>query len=67
MGKRRAPCCDNSEELKRGPWSDEESKRLKAFILKSGHHNWRSLPKLAGNFLVVNGNLNCFVPSKDPL
>ncbi|KAL0717085.1 hypothetical protein Bca4012_066407 [Brassica carinata] len=48
MGKRRAPCCDNSQELKRGPWSDEESERLKAFILKNGHHNWRSVPKLAG-------------------
>ncbi|KAF8045423.1 hypothetical protein N665_4961s0001 [Sinapis alba] len=48
MGKRRAPCCDNRQELKRGPWSDEESERLKAFILKNGHHSWRSLPKLAG-------------------
>ncbi|CAH8359870.1 unnamed protein product [Eruca vesicaria subsp. sativa] len=47
MGKRRAPCCDNSQ-VRRGPWSDEESERLKAFILKNGHHNWRSLPKLAG-------------------
>ncbi|ESQ48743.1 hypothetical protein EUTSA_v10021926mg [Eutrema salsugineum] len=47
MGKRRAPCCDNSQ-VKRGPWSDEESERLRAFILKNGHHNWRSLPKLAG-------------------
>ncbi|XP_013627950.1 PREDICTED: myb-related protein Myb4-like [Brassica oleracea var. oleracea] len=48
MGKRRTPCCDNSQVLKRGPWSDEESERLNAFILKHGHHNWRSLPKLAG-------------------
>lgn len=47
MGKKRAPCCDNSQ-VKRGPWSDEESERLRAFIAKNGHHNWRSLPKLAG-------------------
>ncbi|WZZ42383.1 hypothetical protein YC2023_038642 [Brassica napus] len=40
----------NSQVLKRGPWSDEESERLNAFILKHGHHNWRSLPKLAVEF-----------------
>ncbi|KAL0787783.1 hypothetical protein Bca101_004029 [Brassica carinata] len=51
MGKRRTPCCDNSQVLKRGPWSDEESERLNAFILKHGHHNWRSLPKLAASHL----------------
>ncbi|OAP04758.1 hypothetical protein AXX17_AT3G12880 [Arabidopsis thaliana] len=47
MGNRRAPCCDKSQ-VKRGPWSDEESERLRSFILKNGHQNWRSLPKLAG-------------------
>ncbi|XP_010465061.1 PREDICTED: myb-related protein Zm1-like [Camelina sativa] len=47
MGKRRAPCCDKSQ-VRRGPWSDEESERLRAFIEKNGHPNWRSLPKLAG-------------------
>ncbi|CAH8381530.1 unnamed protein product [Eruca vesicaria subsp. sativa] len=48
MEKRRSPCFDNSQVMKRGPWSDDESERLKAFILKNGHHNWKSLPKLAG-------------------
>ncbi|VVA97419.1 unnamed protein product [Arabis nemorensis] len=47
MVKKRAPCCDDSQ-VKRGPWSDEESEILRAFVLKNGHHNWRSLPKLAG-------------------
>ncbi|WZZ29412.1 hypothetical protein YC2023_012813 [Brassica napus] len=49
MGKGKAPCCDHSQILKRGPWSDEESEILKAFILKNGHRNWRSIPKLAGH------------------
>ena len=48
MGKGKAPCCDHSQVLKRGPWSDEESEILKAFILQNGHRNWRSIPKLAG-------------------
>ncbi|KAL0857678.1 hypothetical protein Bca101_062832 [Brassica carinata] len=48
MGKGKASCCDHSQVLKRGSWSDEESEILKAFILKNGHKNWRSLPKLAG-------------------
>lgn len=48
MGKGKAPCYDHSQVLKRGAWSDEESEILKAFILKNGHRNWRSLPRLAG-------------------
>ena len=69
MGKRRTPCCHNSQVLKRGPWSDEESERLKAFILKHGHHNWRSLPKLAGqsfikDFFCLMVNLIVFFPLK---
>ncbi|KAF8048230.1 hypothetical protein N665_2598s0002 [Sinapis alba] len=48
MGKGKSPCCDHSQVLKRGAWSDEESEILKAFIVKNGHKNWRSLPKLAG-------------------
>ncbi|CAN8259573.1 unnamed protein product [Cochlearia groenlandica] len=47
MVKKRAPCCDSSQ-VKRGPWSDEESEILTSFILQNGHQNWRSLPKLAG-------------------
>ncbi|ESQ29846.1 hypothetical protein EUTSA_v10012163mg [Eutrema salsugineum] len=47
MGKGRAPCCDKSK-VKRGPWSPQEDLTLITFIQKHGHHNWRSLPKLAG-------------------
>ncbi|KAL1204819.1 Transcription factor MYB10 [Cardamine amara subsp. amara] len=47
MGKGRAPCCDSSQ-VKRGSWSAEESEKLRSFIEKNGHSNWRSLPKLAG-------------------
>ncbi|KAG2313791.1 hypothetical protein Bca4012_064417 [Brassica carinata] len=47
MGKGRAPCCDKSK-VKRGPWSPKEDLTLITFIQKHGHHNWRSLPKLAG-------------------
>ncbi|VVB00095.1 unnamed protein product [Arabis nemorensis] len=47
MGKGRAPCCDKNK-VKRGPWSPQEDLTLITFIQKHGHHNWRSLPKLAG-------------------
>ncbi|EOA37377.1 hypothetical protein CARUB_v10011190mg [Capsella rubella] len=47
MGKGRAPCCDKTK-VKRGPWSQDEDLKLISFIHKSGHENWRSLPKQAG-------------------
>lgn len=46
----RQPCCDKNE-VKKGPWSSEEDKKLTNFILNNGQCCWRSLPKLAGFFL----------------
>ncbi|TMW93695.1 hypothetical protein EJD97_011289 [Solanum chilense] len=43
----RQPCCDKNE-VKKGPWSSEEDKKLTNFILNNGQCCWRSLPKLAG-------------------
>ncbi|CAN4090008.1 unnamed protein product [Withania somnifera] len=43
----RQPCCDKNE-VKKGPWSIEEDKKLTNFILNNGQYCWRSLPKLAG-------------------
>ncbi|KAJ4759102.1 Myb transcription factor [Rhynchospora pubera] len=45
MGK--APCCDG-EEVKRGPWTQEEDEKLKEYMDKHGPGNWRNLPKKAG-------------------
>ncbi|KAF2552863.1 hypothetical protein F2Q70_00025752 [Brassica cretica] len=43
----RQPCCDKLE-VKKGPWTTEEDKKLINFILTNGHCCWRALPKLAG-------------------
>ncbi|XP_027348208.1 transcription factor MYB8-like [Abrus precatorius] len=34
--------------LKKGAWSREEDERLRVFVQKHGHSNWRQLPKFAG-------------------
>ncbi|XP_054810115.1 MYB-like transcription factor ODO1 [Prosopis cineraria] len=43
----RQPCCDKLE-VKKGPWTAEEDKKLISFILTNGHCCWRAVPKLAG-------------------
>ncbi|KAJ1383187.1 SANT/Myb domain [Sesbania bispinosa] len=43
----RAPYFDENG-IKKGAWSEEEDKRLIAYIEKHGHPNWRQLPKFAG-------------------
>ncbi|CAA6673372.1 unnamed protein product [Spirodela intermedia] len=44
----RAPCCDKAN-VKKGPWSPEEDKKLKDFIEKYGTGgNWIALPQKAG-------------------
>ncbi|XP_020083154.1 protein ODORANT1-like [Ananas comosus] len=44
----RKPCCDKVG-LKKGPWTEEEDKKLVEFILSNnGHCCWRAVPKLAG-------------------
>ncbi|KAK9068014.1 hypothetical protein SSX86_012125 [Deinandra increscens subsp. villosa] len=43
----RQPCCDKLD-VKKGPWTAEEDKKLINFILINGQCCWRALPKLAG-------------------
>jgi len=45
MGK--SPCCEKNG-LKKGPWTEEEDKKLISYIQKHGHGRWRLLPKNAG-------------------
>nr|XP_043639777.1 transcription factor MYB13-like [Erigeron canadensis] len=33
---------------KKGAWSEDEDKKLRTYIERYGHYNWRELPKLAG-------------------
>ncbi|XP_075671577.1 transcription factor MYB30-like isoform X2 [Castanea sativa] len=43
----RAPFYDKNG-LKKGAWSVEEDNKLRAYIQRFGHWNWRELPKFAG-------------------
>ncbi|CAH1451295.1 unnamed protein product [Lactuca virosa] len=44
----RPPCCSESSDLKKGPWTPEEDEVLTTYIQKHGHESWRALPKRAG-------------------
>lgn len=41
-------CSINENGIKKGTWSEEEDRKLKAYIERYGHWNWRQLPKYAG-------------------
>ncbi|XP_022749077.1 transcription factor MYB13-like [Durio zibethinus] len=43
----RTPCCDKSG-LRKGTWTPEEDRKLKAYVTRYGCWNWRQLPKYAG-------------------
>ncbi|KAL3509541.1 hypothetical protein ACH5RR_028942 [Cinchona calisaya] len=43
----RTPSIDKNG-LKKGAWSKEEDEKLRTYIQKYGHWNWRQLPKFAG-------------------
>ncbi|KAI7740983.1 hypothetical protein M8C21_006894, partial [Ambrosia artemisiifolia] len=43
----RAPCFDKNG-IKKGAWSEDEDNKLRSYIQRYGHPNWRELPKLAG-------------------
>ncbi|XP_076937092.1 transcription factor MYB4-like [Bidens hawaiensis] len=43
----RAPCIDK-KGMKKGAWSEEEDNKLRDYIERYGHWNWRELPKYAG-------------------
>ncbi|KAH6785581.1 hypothetical protein C2S51_038036 [Perilla frutescens var. frutescens] len=42
------PTCVDSNGMKKGAWSEDEDNKLRAYILRYGHWNWRLLPKYAG-------------------
>lgn len=44
----RTPFIDKNG-IKRGAWSEDEDNKLRAFVEKFGHPNWRQLPRYAGN------------------
>lgn len=52
----RAPASNRVSEgrLNKGPWTEEEDAILTAFIKANGEGNWRTLPKLAGNFVKID-------------
>nr|CAB3450490.1 unnamed protein product [Digitaria exilis] len=58
----RAPCCDRSKGLKKGPWTPEEDKLLVDYIQTNGHGSWRLLPKLAGQEISDQSKPNSQVP-----
>ncbi|MCD7446290.1 hypothetical protein HAX54_000100 [Datura stramonium] len=43
----RSPSIDKNG-IKRGAWSEDEDNKLRAFVERYGHPNWRQLPKYAG-------------------
>lgn len=55
----RAPFYDKNG-MKKGAWSAEEDHKLRSYIQRYGHWNWRELPKFAGtvSFLVLIRTLN---------
>lgn len=49
----RAPCYDKNG-IKKGAWSEDEDNKLKAYIEKYSHSNWREVPKFAGIYTFMN-------------
>lgn len=56
----RTPFYDKNG-LKKGAWSTEEDNKLRAYIQKSGHPNWRKLPKSAGTKADKNNSRSTFI------
>ncbi|XP_059276721.1 transcription factor MYB93-like [Lycium ferocissimum] len=46
----RYPCCkdDDDNDLKKGPWTEDEDEKLTDYINKNGHTNWTSIARKAG-------------------
>ncbi|CAI9754870.1 unnamed protein product [Fraxinus pennsylvanica] len=42
------PCFFDNNGMKKGAWSNVEDDKLRAYVLRYGHWNWRMLPKYAG-------------------
>ncbi|KAJ8538721.1 hypothetical protein K7X08_030017 [Anisodus acutangulus] len=45
----RYPCCKDGEydDLKKGPWTEDEDEKLIDYINKNGHTNWKLIPRKA--------------------
>ncbi|XP_009789695.1 transcription factor MYB41-like [Nicotiana sylvestris] len=45
----RYPCCKlDDNDLKKGPWTEDEDEKLIDYIKKYGHTNWQLIPRKAG-------------------
>ncbi|XP_074558548.1 transcription factor MYB93-like [Curcuma longa] len=44
----RSPCCEEKTEVKKGPWTPEEDRKLIEYVQLHGHGSWKSLPENAG-------------------
>ncbi|XP_041006502.1 transcription factor MYB8-like [Juglans microcarpa x Juglans regia] len=44
----KSPYYDELSGLKKGAWSPEEDDKLRVYVQRYGHWNWRELPKFAG-------------------
>ncbi|KAG6500135.1 transcription factor MYB74-like [Zingiber officinale] len=45
----RSPCCKETKtDVKKGPWTPEEDRKLIEYVQLHGHRSWRSLPENAG-------------------
>lgn len=38
----------DKDGLKKGAWSEDEDNKLRSYVVRYGHWNWRLLPKFAG-------------------
>lgn len=59
----KAPYYDKNG-LKKGAWSPEEDNKLRAYVERYGHWNWRQIPKFSG--MKFNSIFCSFVLSKFP-
>lgn len=48
----------DKDGLKKGAWSEEEDNKLRSYIVRYGHWNWRLLPKFAGNSFSFGFEIN---------
>lgn len=48
-GKKMRKSSVDKNGVKKGAWSEEEDSKLRSYVLRYGHWNWRLLPEFAGN------------------
>ena len=57
----RAPFYDKSG-VKKGAWDTEEGDKLRSYIQRYGHWNWRQLPKYAGMYRLAQTESISLIP-----